>query len=238
MIVKEIPLYLQTNQSGYVFLSNLYHSVSGQDDNDLTVDFSKAVSVDGNLAAALGAILDKLVDEGYQILLSSPNSKQVRRVLSRNHFFQAWKVKTNSEDRENYIDYMKFKSDDSASFKQYIDNGLLHKQKFPQHTELVADYIIENIYEIYTNAIMHGKTDYVYSCGEYDEGEHILEMTIVDCGLTIPGNVNNFFRSKQQSLLSDCDAINWAFIEGNTTKNIPGGLGLAILRDFIKTIVR
>lgn len=234
MIKKEIPISLKANQSGYAFLAGLYHSVSGQADRSLTVDFSKVSSVDGNLAAALGAILDKLVDEGFTILLSWPTSKQVRQVLSRNHFFQAWKLKTNSEDRENYIDYKKFKSNDSASFKKYIDDGLIHKQRFPQHTELVAEYIIENIYEIYTNAIMHGKTEYVYSCGEYFESKHVLEMTIVDCGLTIPGNVNSFFKSKQQNLISDCEAINWAFVEGNTTKNIPGGLGLAILKDFIR----
>lgn len=234
MLTKEIPEFLQTDRSGYTFLADLYHSISGQEDRELTVDFSKTSIVDGNLAAALGAILDKLVGEGFTILLSSPRSKKVRQVLSRNHFFQAWKVNTNTEDRENYIDYKRFKSNDSASFKQYIDEGLIHKQKFPQHTELVAEYIIENIYEIYTNAIMHGRTDFVYSCGEYNELKHILEMTIVDCGLTIPGNVNNYFRSKQQCQCSDCDAINWAFVEGNTTKNIPGGLGLAILRDFIK----
>ena len=72
-------------------------------------------------------------------------------------YFRAWEVKTLTEERENYIDYKKFKSDDSTSFKTYIDNGLIHKQKFPKHTGLAAGYIIESIYEIYANATMHGK---------------------------------------------------------------------------------
>ena len=59
-------------------------------------------------------------------------------------------------------------------------------------------------------------------------------MTIVDCGVTVPQNVNNYLKSNSGLPLSDCDAIKWAFKKGNTTKDIPGGLGLAILKDFIK----
>lgn len=210
MISVEIPVYLKTNQLGYSFISELYHSVSSQKDKDLMINFSKCQLADGNIAAALGAILDKLLTDGFSIKLSNPSVKQVRKVFSRNHFFRAWEVKTQTEDRENYIEYKKFKSDDSTSFKTYIDNGLIHKQKFPKHT------------------------DFVYSCGEYKEDSHILEMTIVDCGVTIPQNVNTYMQSNNEQTLSDCDAIKWAFEKGNTTKDIPGGLGLAILKDFIK----
>lgn len=234
MISIEIPVYLKTNQLGYSFISELYHSVSSQKDKDLIINFSKCQLADGNIAAALGAILDKLLKYGFSIKLSNPSVKQVRKVFSRNHFFRAWEVKTQTEDRENYIDYKKFKSDDSTSFKTYIDNGLIHKQKFPKHTDLAAGHIIESIYEIYANATMHGKTDFVYSFGEYKEDSHILEMTIVDCGVTIPQNVNTYMQSNNEQPLSDCDAIKWAFEKGNTTKDIPGGLGLAILKDFIK----
>ena len=234
MIVREIPIKLFTDLTGYSFISSLYHSVSGQEDKELIVDFSSCQKIDGNLAAALGAVLDKLLHEGYSIRLSTPIKKRVRQAFSRNHFFRAWEVKTNTEDRENYIDYKKFKSNDSESFKRYVDEGLIHKQKFPKHSQLAADKIIESIYEIYANATMHGRTEYVYSCGEYKEETHILEMTIVDCGVTIPMNVNNFLALHSQPPLSDCDTIKWAFVEGHTTKNIPGGLGLAILKDFIQ----
>jgi hypothetical protein len=80
---------------------------------------------------------------------------------------------------------------------------------------------------------MHGKTEYVHSCGEYMTDRHILEMTIVDCGQTIPGNVKEFFAKTNQREIGDCDAIEWAFVSGNTTKSQTGGLGLAIIKDFI-----
>lgn len=233
MLTVQIPLSLQTDQAGYMFIANLYPSILSQEDKTIRIDFSKCYNIDGNLSAALGAILDKLVVEGFTIWLSRPTDKKVRTVLSRNHFLRAWKINTNTEERENYVEYHKFESKDSSAFKKYIDDGLIHKQKFPKHTDLVANKIIENIYEIYANAIMHGETAYVYSCGEYKETEHILEMTIVDCGNTIPGNVNAFFKRKSIEALPPCDAIKWAFISGNTTKDETGGLGLAILKEFI-----
>ena len=41
MISIEIPVYLKTNQLGYSFISELYHSVSSQKDKDLIINFSK-----------------------------------------------------------------------------------------------------------------------------------------------------------------------------------------------------
>lgn len=229
----KVPYSLNSDVKGFEFISTIYPNVLSQSEKEATIDFSRCFSIDANLAAALGAILDKLVEDGYKIWLTRPSERKVRTVLSRNHFLRAWGVDTNTEDRENYVEYHRFHNKDSLTFKQYIDSGLIHKQKFPEHTELVGNLITENIYEIYANAIMHGETEYVYSCGEYKENERTLEMTIVDCGRTIPGNVNTFFSKKGLPSVSPCDAIRWAFVSGNTTKEQTGGLGLAILKDFI-----
>ena len=234
MLTKQIPISLETNSLGYEFIAELYLSISSQDIKDISIDFSSCSCIDGNLAAALGAIFDRLESEGFHIMLSFPRDKQVRRILSRNHFLRAWNVQTNTEDRESYVEYKKFESKDSDTFKKYIDDNLLHKQNFPRHTTRVAEHIIENIYEIYVNAITHGETEYVYSCGEYKDNTRTLEMTIVDCGQTIPENVNNFFKVKQMETKDACSTIEWAFVEGNTTKSNPGGLGLAILQHFIE----
>ena len=69
----------------------------------------------------------------------------------------------------------------------------MHKQRFPSHSELAGEKILESIYEIYANAVSHGETKYVYSCGEYKEMTCVLDMTIVDCGVTIPMKVNDFY---------------------------------------------
>lgn len=233
----EIPQTLKTDTAGFTFLAGILPEIK---DNvgarqELCVDFSLCSSINGNLAAVLGALLDKAVPMVGPIQIALPFNKTIRRVLARNHFFRWWKVETNIEEKENYVEYNRFKSDASADeFKNYIHDGLIKKQKFPQHTELAGEKIVESVFEIYVNAVTHGKTNYVYSCGEYMPSTHQLEMTIVDCGQTISGNVNEYLRKKQQPVVDDCDAIKWAFVSGNTTKSQTGGLGLAIIKDFIE----
>ena len=233
----EIPHTLKTNVDGFEFLAGMMPTIQKNRDEDgqLLVDFSYCAEIDGNLAAAIGAILDKIAPSVDHIFVAPPLNKTVKKVLSRNHFLRFWKVKTLTEERENYVEYSRFKSDVSANdFKKYIQDGLINKQKFPQHTNLAGEKITESIFEIYANAVMHGKTEYVYSCGEYMADVHILEMTIVDCGQTIPGNVNDFFSRTGQKWIDDCRAIEWAFVSGNTTKSKTGGLGLSIIKEFIE----
>jgi len=59
-----------------------------------------------------------------------------------------------------------------------------------------------------------------------------LAFTIADLGKSIKSNVNHYLN---KSLLGS-EAIAWAVEEGNTTKTgtIPGGLGLSLIRDFLK----
>lgn len=227
-----LPNIIKTDINGFDFIARLYSELK-EGSKDLTVDFSQCKEFDGNMSAALGALFDKLTSEGFTIYLTTPTEKKVRRTLSRNHFLKAWKVNTEVAEKEYYIEYKSFATGNTEDFKIYIDSQLIHKQKFPQHTEMVGTYIVENIYEIYANAIMHGQSDHVNCCGEYDEVNKILHMTIVDCGVTIPYNVNSYMNNKGKPLLNSCEAIKWAFEEGNTTKNNTGGLGLAMLRDFI-----
>lgn len=236
MCILKIPTTLKADLEGFEFLASFLPKVSTMvtKEKELMVDFSDCTSIDGNLAAVLGALLDKSIPISKRIMIGTPRNNSVRRILARNHFLRAWSVETNVEERENYVEYAKFKSDVSAKdFKTYIQEGLVKKQKFPQHTDLAGEKIVESIYEIYANAVTHGRTNFVYSCGEYMEDAHRLDMTIIDCGQTIPGNVNDFFVRKNQPTVGDCEAIEWAFVSGNTTKDQTGGLGLAIIKDFI-----
>lgn len=234
MYICKIPKEVKTNKEGYKAIASIYHAIMNQHDNFIQIDFSDCIRFDANLSAAFGAVLDKTIHaKGCAVWFSRAN-KAVRRKLGRNNFLRAWNADINTEDREHYITYQKFPREKHIEFKQYIEDELLKKQKFPRHTKLVGQNIQISIFEIYANAIMHGKTEYVHSCGEYNNNLHTLDMTIVDCGLTIPHNVNTYLLRKGKPTLGSCDAIKWAFVNGNTTKDTPGGLGLAILKQFIE----
>lgn len=226
---------VSADKAGYEFLCELYDDMHSVENEDIFIDFINCKKFDANLSAVLGSIFDKRQKEGCSIFLNAPQSAGVRRALSRNKFFRAFDLNTANEDRENYIEYHKFGVSDTQQFKQYIDSELVQKERFPDCTERAKRKIIESIYEIFANAVSHGGCSHVYSCGEVHshKGKTVLDMTFVNLGLSVVDNVNNFMQEKGLSVMSSCDALGWAFVEGNTTKQITGGLGLAILKQFI-----
>lgn len=237
MCTLQLPEKITSSMEGYNALSKLFFDIQelAEYNDKLTVDFSNCKEFDGNLCAALGAIFDKFSNKST-IMLQLPQNKDIRKVLSRNHFLRAWRVETDIKDKENFVRYARFETGDASAseFKKYIDEWLIGKQKFPEHSKAVGDSLVASLYEIYANARMHGEADYVYSCGEYKESDTTFEMAIVDLGKTIPGNVNDFLRKIKLPPLPVCHAIDWAFKEGNTTKENTGGLGLSLLREFIE----
>ena len=97
---------------------------------------------------------------------------------------------------------------------------------------LLKSKINKSIFEIFNNANIHGQCEHVFSCGQYFPFKRRLLFTIADLGNTIKRNVNAYLNQS----FTGSDAIRWAVEEGNTTKTgtIPGGLGLSLIRDFLK----
>lgn len=230
-----LPSELLSEKASYEFLADILPCVRRQNDRKVVVNFQPCKQIYGNLASVLGALLDRLQSDGYEIWLKSPLNNTVKKILSRNGFFRAWDVETHKQETDNFIKYCRFRRGASDEFKRYIDQELVNKHLFPKHSERAGQTIISNIYEIYTNAITHGCSEFVHCCGECKQSNKYLEMTVVDCGETIPSLVNNYMLAKGEATLSPCETIHWALKDGNTTKTDTGGLGLALLLDFITT---
>ncbi|MDE6207688.1 MAG: hypothetical protein K2M55_07750 [Muribaculaceae bacterium] len=227
---------IRTDIKGYQHLVDVFADILGQEDKEVTIVFDGCEHIDANLSAVLGSLFDELKSQGFQIWLTNPTNAQVRDNLSRNNFFSAFNPDCNTEDTENFIEYRRFKPEESKNFKSYIETQLMQKQKFPAHTEKAGRLIQESIMEIFVNAVSHGECAYVYSCGEYDgtKAPPCLDMTIVDRGHSIPAKVNDYMTRRDWQPMTACQAIRWALMDGNTTKDIPGGLGLSTLMEFLK----
>lgn len=227
---------IRTDAAGYQHLVEIYETIMAQSDMEVTLGFDDCVHMDANLSAVLGSLLDDLKMHGYDLWLTTPKAPGVRDNLSRNKFFRAFNPDCADEDPENFIEYRRFRRDEGNEFKTYIETQLMQKQRFPAHTEKAGALIHENIMEIFVNAVLHGECAYVYSCGEYDRTKKppSLDMTIVDLGYSIPAKVNGFIARLGKNILPPCDAIRWALRDGNTTKNIPGGLGFTLLLNFLR----
>lgn len=230
-----IATRLRADKEGFLFLADLWDKVSCLTGGKVLFRFDAVKEIDANLSSALGAMLDSATRNGVSMFLNTPHEKNAKRALARIGFLDAFSVKTNVEERENFITYKCFSVKESLEFKEYIHSDLLQKQRFPQCTKKAEEKIIESIYEVFANAVSHGGCEKVYICGECHESNNrpLLEMTITDLGRTIPENVNDFLVGKGAKALSAEETLLWAFQEGNTTKSIPGGLGLAILKDFM-----
>lgn len=226
---------LKADKDGFLFIAELWERVSMLSGGKALFRFDDVREMDANLSAALGAILDSATSRGVKMFVNSPREKSVRRALSRIGFLKAFSVQTNVEERESYISYKCFSVKEASIFKEFIHSDLIQKKRFPHCTRKAEDKIIESIYEVFANAVSHGGCDFVYCCGESHAANSapMLDMTITNLGRTIPDNVNKFLQLKGKPQLSSVDAIIWAFAEGNTTKNAPGGLGLAILKEFM-----
>jgi len=137
------------------------------------------------------------------------------------------------------LTYQKYKPNDDAIFKDYINNELLLKPDFPKHSEKLGKEITKSIFEIYENARTHGKCNFIHVCGQYfpEREDKPLHITIVDRGNSIRKNVNDYYKNNFQEFkpISGKNAIDWAMHNGNTTKiGVPGGLGLNIIFEFVK----
>lgn len=223
---------VMSDYEGYQSLINLNHSISNSIDNQIILSFENNTWFEANLFAILGAIRSNS-DELKKTFILENMSDNLQNVLRRNNFLIT-SEKHLPDVNGTIITYQKFTPYKDIEFMDYILNELLSKPDFPKHSKLLGKKINESIFEIFENARTHGHCKFIHTCGQYYPNDTVkrLDMTIVDMGQTIKVNVNEYL----QSNMSGCEAIQWALVDGHTTKteDVPGGLGLNIILEFIK----
>lgn len=228
----EIQRSVRSDFKGYSDLIYLYHSLKKIQNTAVELNFQHNRWFEANLFALLGAIIfsDSRNTNHYSLLNLNNNLKSV---LIRNGFIKNAESKVVSNPNSTIIPYKTFSPKADADFASYIKTELLAKTGFPKLSRLAEKKIIESIFEIYENARTHGVCDKIYTCGQYfpRKDPPRLDITIVDMGVSIKRNVNEFLKKE----LSAAKSIEWAVEYGNTTKTglKPGGLGLDVIRDFI-----
>lgn len=231
----EVPEQLLADKNGYLWLVSLWNFLSTAVGDEVSVQFNRCKLIDANLSSAMGAFFDEWSGKGVSVFLTEPLNRTVRKVLSRNGFFPSYNIKNTFEEKENYIKYRRFDGAEADAFKMYLLEELLKKQKFPKCSDRAKEKIVESLYEVFANAVTHSGKQLVYTCGEANlhNDVHTLDMSIANLGRTIPENVNGYLKRQRKTELSQEDTLKWAFEKGNTTKSIPGGLGLDILKEFM-----
>lgn len=232
-MIIQIPNDIKSEFEGYDYIITLIDKYKNVNNSVITFDFFRVTFFEANLCALIGTIFEMLESKNNIIKLQNIQPR-VETILRKNEFLLPFGFQKIEDKYDTALKYRKFTPNDDVGFNKYIQEELLNKPQFPSHSEKLGKEITRNIFEIYENARTHGKCDYIHSCGQFypKKLDKPLHFTIVDKGVNIKQNVSAF---KNQDVNS-ADAIEWAMLKGNTTKtgDTSGGLGLAIIFEFIK----
>lgn len=213
--------------NGYKQLLKLY--AEHKEDLFETIDLTLHQWFDANLCAVLGGIIDK-IESNLNSIKFIAISESIQKILQKNGFLCFYGYDRSIDTFSTTIEYKKLKPEDTRYFNKYLEEDLLNKSVFPNMTNAVHERIGESIQEMFINAQMHSETEYIYTCGQYFYQQHKINFTIVDTGI---GFAKRIEKDLEETIAST-DAIKWAMIDGNTTKQgVSGGLGLALLKEFI-----
>jgi anti-sigma regulatory factor (Ser/Thr protein kinase) len=182
-----------------------------------------------NMASALGAVLDKLIN-GLNSVKFGHIDEKIKLILQKNDFLSFYGFLRAIDNHSTTIRYMKLRPSDGKFFSQYVTNELLNRSELPRLSAGLKEKMTEAIYEIFVNAQIHSQTEHIYTCGQFYPIKNRIEFTITDVGIGFKEKIKQRFGKE----LTSVQAIRWAVQDRHTTKKeVTGGIGLAILREFI-----
>jgi hypothetical protein len=219
--------YINNTYESYQKIISFYEANKDKLFDDIHIELQQWFAA--NMSAALGAVLDLLAGNINDIHFDyiAPKTEEI---LLKNDFLSYYGKQRIFDTNHTTIKYQKLKPTDGKYFKKYVIEELIGRDELPNMSAALKEKMVEAIYEIFVNAQIHSETDFIYTCGQFFPAKNKIEFTIVDIGVGFKEKINRRFDVN----LSAAKAIEWAVQDKNTTKeNISGGIGLAVLREFI-----
>jgi len=196
------------------------------------LDFSGCAFFEANMAAPLYAVIARLRNELNDVsIINLPSA--VETILKKNHFLTIFDMGALRDINQTTIPFKIFKLQAGEQFFDYLDS-YMNGRGIPTMSEALTKRFRQSLFEIFQNAAIHSQSKSgIFACGQFFPYKHRLDFTIADAGIGIRDNVRRYTGKKR---MSSCAAIEWALKEGHTTKtgNQPGGLGLKLIKDFIR----
>lgn len=217
--------------AGFEALVCLYAQTKDCLFDDIDIDMGLTSWFDADMCAAFGAVLYRLGENLNTVRLQNIRPG-VEAILSKNGFLSHYGRERIPDRWGTTIPYQRFDVKDDRYFAGYIETELMHRSEIPSMSVGLLKKFRESIFEIFSNAVLHSRTEQgIFSCGQFFPARHQLDFSVADLGIGICQNV----KENTGWDFSPEDAIVWATEGRNTTKRgqIPGGLGLKLLGEFI-----
>jgi len=130
------------------------------------------------------------------------------------------------------IPIRRFTADDSAAIGGFLLDEWVRRARRLSSVE--CQYVVGPVAEIFANGLTHARSAVgVLACGQFFPAKEHLHLSVVDLGITIPGSLAAA-RGRREESIDASRAVAWAFEPGHSTLQTSRGLGLAILRTFIR----
>lgn len=231
LAAKKIQLgEIRSNQQGFFRLAQLAATLEPYIFENIEIDFSHCGWFDANMCAPLGVAFAHASDNFNDIRLVGLSSK-IQTILSKNRFLTGFGYRQLIDTHGTTIPYRQFNSTDDRLFADYLNQHMRGKD-LPAMSAALSERFKNSILEIFVNAAMHSESKLgIFACGQFFPAMHRLDFCVSDTGIGIRRKIY-----KELGLKMNSDkAIDWALQEGNTTRkgNVPGGLGLKLIREFI-----
>jgi hypothetical protein len=211
----------------YQRLINLYEEHKNKVFGDIHIELHQWFAA--NMCATLGAVLD-LFTKYFNDIHFDYIKPETEKIMLKNDFLTYYGKVRKIDTNHTTIRFQKLKPTAGRYFKAYVIEELTGRTELPQMSVPLKEKIAEAIYEIFVNAQIHSETENIYTCGQFFPNKNNIEFTIVDTGIGFRNKINKRFGRS----LTAAQAIQWAVEDKNTTKeNISGGIGLALLKEFI-----
>ncbi|MBN1931444.1 MAG: ATP-binding protein [Desulfobacterales bacterium] len=223
---------IKSNGDGFNRIASIAENTKALLWDSVELDFSNCSFFEANMAAPLYTVIARLRAELNDVSASNLPA-DIERILKKNHFLTLFNMETLPDTNQTTLPFKIFKLTAGEQFSDYLDL-YMNGKGIPQMSAALTKRFRQSLFEIFQNAASHSKSiSGIFVCGQFYPQKHRLDFTIADAGIGIRENVRRYTKNPR---ISSCNAINWALTEGHTTKtgNQPGGLGLKLIKDFIR----
>ncbi|MBN1279564.1 MAG: ATP-binding protein [Chlorobium sp.] len=220
---------IESDVYGFNALALLANSSKTFSDEMLALDFQECTTFDANMAAPLYTALTCYHVEKVKAINIRHD---IRTILKKNGFLGELGVLNADDPDQTILPFRRFNRNAGASFAIYLSQYMTGRG-IPRMSAGLTKRFLQSLFEIFQNAAMHSNSHSgIFVCGQLSPAMHRLDFTIADAGIGIRDNVRRHFNNT----INSCSAIKWALEKGHTTRtnNQPGGLGLKLLKDFIR----
>lgn len=223
---------IRSNCNGFSSIAELAQDASGLWLDKAELDFRRCGFFEANMAASLYVVIARLRDELNDVTIHNM-PPEIERILKKNHFLTVFNMGVLRDTNQTTLPFKIFKRQAGEQFNDYLDT-YMRGRGIPSMSDALTKRFRQSLFEIFLNAAIHSDSELgIFVCGQFFPLKHRLDFTIADAGVGIRENVRRYTGRKKMNSRA---AIEWALTEGNTTKtgNQPGGLGLKLIKDFIR----